>query len=83
MTLHELAAIADGKAPLPTGPVDVRLPGRVHPLLRTLTRVEWKIEPDGRWLYWRWAPERLPEGDFDCGYSGAREDSSYWNPSHE
>jgi hypothetical protein len=45
-----------------------------EPLMRKVTRTEWKIKPDGRWFYWYWEPQRS-SGQYDCGFSGIREDA--------
>lgn len=45
------------------------------PMIRRLKCVEWERIGGYRWLYLRWHSENPnPEGRYDCGYSGMRED---------
>lgn len=76
MTIKELKACASGEAPLPTQRVNVRVDADAAPLLRRLTRVEFRRYESQTWLYWFWVPEE-PKGNedlngLDCGYSGRR-----------
>ena len=83
MTIHELKAIADALAPLPTERVNVRVDGAAAPffvpapaLMRILRRVEFRMHGPLRWLYWYWITEQ-PTSDedlngMDCGWSGRR-----------
>lgn len=71
MTAQELIEMADGKRPLPTGRVNVRLDPEWEPLMRVLTKVEWRRKGGFKWLYWYWEPEFKVTGR-DCGYAGTR-----------
>ena len=61
--------------PLPMGRVNVRGTD-YEPMLRVLTRIEWRQVGEARWLYWLWTPEQNGPR-MDCGYSGRREDALF------
>jgi hypothetical protein len=40
------------------------------PLMREVTKTEWRDEKDGIWFFWYWKPESDAQVSYDCGFSG-------------
>ncbi|MFA6243909.1 MAG: hypothetical protein WC655_23400 [Candidatus Hydrogenedentales bacterium] len=82
--LHKLTELVDIDVAGKVADVRRHVRGeRVHsePKIRKLKSVARKVINGKVWIYWYWEPQNPLGKDYDCGYSGIREDTDGFEQS--